>query len=355
MSEVYRARFADPAFPKPVCIKRVIPQLAGLPGFADMLRDEAAVAARLAHTNLVQPLGFGLVDGVLYLAMELVDGTSLRRLMEVLVDAGEAMPVPLALHIAVQMCRGLHHAHRATVDGRALDIVHRDVSPHNVLLGLDGSVKIGDFGIARATERLSRTATGQVKGKPQYMAPEQALSEPSDHRVDQFATGVVLWEMLAGRALFVGKSVMEVIDALTTSKPPALPSIRAEVPASVDAVVRKALARAPRARFPDMAVLEQALLDELRKLDAHPADIDTRPFVQRAVDAGPDDKTRPVGRRPERRPRDDTVEARSMPEQTARLAPASAPSDAAPPLHDESDAQEAAGFVDSAPFPWSRG
>jgi serine/threonine protein kinase len=284
MAEVFRARLDDHGFVKPVCIKRILPQLAGTAGFADMLRDEASLAARLAHVNLVQALDFGAVDGKLYIAMELVDGATLARCARLLRKIGEPFPVARALHIGVCICRGLHYAHNAIgADGKPIGFVHRDVSPQNVLLGKDGVVKVGDFGVARATERLSRTATGQVKGKPQYMAPEQALAEETDHRVDQFATAIVLWELLAGRDLFRRDTVLATLDAVTSADIPAL--ARKDVSVTLEAALKKALSREAHKRFADMAAFEAALDEELAEIRPSPADLDVRSMVARAIGA----------------------------------------------------------------------
>ncbi|MCC7073688.1 MAG: protein kinase [Deltaproteobacteria bacterium] len=285
MAEVFRARIDEGAFQKPVCIKRILPQLAGQPGFVTMFRDEAALAARLSHANIVQVLDFGEADGTLFMSLELIDGVPLDRALTACRAANARLPVPVALHIAVCMCRALHAAHVATADGRPLEIVHRDVSPHNVLLGRDGSVKLGDFGIARAVERLTRTNTGVVKGKPSYMAPEQALAERCDHRVDQFATAVVVWEMLSGTALFRGKSALAVIEAVVRAEVP--PIDRPDVDAELTAVLRRALARQPGDRFPDMATLERELEATLVRMHATPSDIDVRPVVARTLNPAP--------------------------------------------------------------------
>ena len=288
MAEVFRATRADDRFAKTVCIKRILPQLSGQPGFVDMLRDEAALAARLQHANLVQAFEFGDVDGTLFIAMELVDGTTLGKVMRALAARGERFPLARALHVAICMCRGLHSAHTASFKGEPLHIVHRDVSPQNVLLGADGAVKISDFGVAHASQRLVRTDDGTIKGKPPYMAPEQLLGLDCDHRVDQFATGVVLWEMLAGAPLFErGGNVLDVVAAVDRCEIPPLARYRDDVWPGLEAVLRRALARDPKARFADMAAFEAALLDEITRLAATPADLDARPLVALAFAATP--------------------------------------------------------------------
>lgn len=278
MAEVFRARRIDENDGTRVCIKRILPSLAKAPGFANMLRDEASVSLRMRHANLVHAHELGDVNGVLFVAMELVEGTNLARIMAALREGREPFPVAHALHIARMMCRGLHFAHTArSDDGKALDVVHRDVSPDNVLVGNDGAVKVADFGIARATERITQTRTGAIKGKPQYMAPEQALGERCDHRVDQFATAIVLWEMLAGRTLFGRTEIVATLDAVDRCRIP--PTRRNDLPTDIEVAIHRALARDPADRFADMAAFERALASH----DAR--DVDVRPIVALAAGA----------------------------------------------------------------------
>ncbi|HEY4221958.1 MAG TPA: serine/threonine-protein kinase, partial [Myxococcota bacterium] len=172
MAEVYRARLSgEGGFEKVVCIKRILPHLAKDPAFAAMFRDEAAIAARLQHGNIVQIFDFGEVDGSLFIAMEYVEGLSLAKLLQIVVRRGEQLPIAAVLRIGVDVCKGLKHAHVAAHNGKPLGIVHRDVTPHNILLSKDGDVKVADFGVARADGRRTHTKTGVIKGKLQYMAP----------------------------------------------------------------------------------------------------------------------------------------------------------------------------------------
>jgi serine/threonine protein kinase len=191
--------------------------------------------------------------------MEFIDGADLRRILDLTQKRGEEVGIGHAVQVAIGVCRGLHHAHSLKDSGKKLGIVHRDISPHNILISEAGEVKVTDFGIAKAAERATHTGTGVVKGKLAYMAPEQAEGEPVDHRLDQFATGIVLWEMLTGRRLFSGPNEMAVFRALVACEIPLPSSLRGEVPGELDAIVLKALARNPEDRYADMRAFEQAL------------------------------------------------------------------------------------------------
>ncbi len=196
-------------FSRPVAIKRVLPTFSDDPEFAQMFVNEARLSAMLRHPNIVQILDFDR-DGErrLFLVMELVEGKDLDDLART-----GALPVPVVVHIICEVLRGLAHAHETTTpDGRPLGIVHRDVSPHNVLLSWDGAVKVSDFGIAKAMLASGVGRSSTIKGKPMYMAPEQVLAPDTlDHRGDVFATGVMLYELLTGKRLYQGNSQEEIL------------------------------------------------------------------------------------------------------------------------------------------------
>jgi tetratricopeptide (TPR) repeat protein len=298
MAEVFVAKNTRPGFDKKVCLKRVRDDLLEDEEFLRLFRDEAALAARLHHPNVVEVFDFGEEGGQLYLTMELIDGLTLAAFIVSLSKAGAQLPLAAACAIAVQLCRALFHAHTLVGDdGKPMAVVHRDVSPQNVLLGRDGSVKLADFGIARAAERLSRTVDGMTRGKARYMAPEQARGEVVDHRADQFALGIVLWEMLTGKALFKGDDMAvqtRIADGETIDAPS---SRRASVPASLDAIVARALAPDVAARYPDMEALERELMAVLDDLGAGASAFDLRPLVARALDEHGATATLPDGAR----------------------------------------------------------
>ncbi|MBN8617140.1 MAG: protein kinase, partial [Deltaproteobacteria bacterium] len=242
MAEVWRARARGAAgFEKTVVVKRVLPALAARPGFADLLIREAKIAARLSHPNIVQIFDLGESDGTYFIAMEYVHGTDLAR---ALTHRGSAEHLPLALRVWIlaEATRALDHAHRRKGDdGRPLHIVHRDVSPQNVLLAHEGVVKVADFGIARADEvGLGRGEDPKVlRGKYAYMSPEQARGEPLDRRSDVFALGVVLFEAITGQRLFRAKSSHETLQLVRAGKVPALSA--AGVPDELVSTLTRAL------------------------------------------------------------------------------------------------------------------
>src|SRR6476661_2359358 len=213
MAEVYLARRAGPhGFQKIVAVKRILPQLARDADFLAMFIDEARVCARLAHPNIVQVFDFGEHDGELYMAMEYVDGTTAARLVRAAAARGEDVPLEAALYIALSVLRGLDYAHNARDDdNRSLALVHRDVSPGNVLIDRSGAVKLTDFGIARAAEIERRTDAGQLKGKLGYMSPEQVVGKELDPRSDLFTVGIVFAEMVTLRPLFSGGRELDVL------------------------------------------------------------------------------------------------------------------------------------------------
>lgn len=236
-------------FSRTVAIKRLHRQYAVDPEFCEMFLDEARLASRIRHANVVATLDVVARDGELLLVMEYVHGESLFHLQRGL-PAVEGMPIPLACGIVAQALQGLHAAHEATSErGEPLGLVHRDVSPQNIMVGVDGVARMVDFGVAKQSTQLSRTQPGQLKGKLSYMAPERFTGEDIDRRLDIFGVGVVLWEALTGRRLFQAKN-----PAMTTSRilkakirPPS--DYRPEVPPELDEAVMRALSRFPEDRF----------------------------------------------------------------------------------------------------------
>ena len=238
-------------FSRPVAIKRVLPQLARDPAVRDMFIDEARLASRVRHPNVVPTLDVVPHGDELLLVMEYVHGESLQVLLRAARARGERVPLRIALAIASAILHGLHAAHEATSEaGEPLGIVHRDVSPQNVMVGVDGVPRVLDFGIARAAVRIESTAEGIVKGKLAYMAPEQLAGGVLDRRADIYSASIVLWEMLTGRRLFVkedGGTVM--VDKLLqgTVEPPS--RVAPGTPRLLDAIVLHGLARSPEQRF----------------------------------------------------------------------------------------------------------
>jgi serine/threonine protein kinase len=289
MAEIFRARTATAGFDKRVCIKRVLPHFLEDDDFVTMFRDEAKTAARLQHANVVQVFDFGEVteDGqtTLFLAMELVEGLDLRKLA----DASRKKNIPFTVgevaQIGIEMCRGLHHAHTLKDEsGALLGLVHRDISPHNVLVSKQGEVKITDFGIAKAAERATHTSTGIVKGKVAYMSPEQAEGKHFDHRLDQWATGVVLWELLCGGRLFRGDNDATILRKVLSVEVPLPTVVRADVPVEFEQIILRALSGEPEGRFADMRQMELALSRFLFSGAIDPSTAEVRSCYARIVD-----------------------------------------------------------------------
>jgi serine/threonine protein kinase len=260
MAELYLARQKGiEGFEKLVVLKRILPELAGDAEFVGMFLDEARLAAGLHHSNVVQVYDIGSADDGYFFAMEYLHGEDLRFVMRSVESAGETVPLPHALSIGLGVCAGLHYAHERTgADGRPLGIVHRDVSPHNVFVTWDGGVKVLDFGIAKAARRLSETRTGALKGKIQYMSPEQCTADPLDRRSDVFAIGILLWELAVGRRLYSGKSDLAIMKLITEREAPNAGSV-SNCPRELSLVIAKALARRPQDRFQTAEALQLAL------------------------------------------------------------------------------------------------
>lgn len=206
MAEVFRARRrSEDGFVRTVCIKRLLPHVEADEAMARAFGDEARIMASLHHPSVVDVFEFGRHEGRSFLAMELVEGTDLRRVLR----RTGPLPVELAVYVAHELATALAHAHASRIDGVAQRVVHRDVTPSNVLLSVDGAVKLADFGIAKATTRAQVTQHGIVKGKVPYMSPEQAVGQQLDQRSDLFALGVVLYECVAGRRPYDGPTDLD--------------------------------------------------------------------------------------------------------------------------------------------------
>lgn len=260
MAEVFRALDRAVAPPRHVALKRMLPSLAGDPSLARLFEDEARIASRLAHPNVVAVLDVGVHEGRPFQVLELVDGPDASRVLE-----QRTFPPELALWICAEVAAALAHAHGATGEtGEPLGIVHRDVSPSNVLLSRDGRVKLGDFGIALGADRRERTATGTTKGKAAYMSPEQTLGAKVDGRADVFGLGCTL------HALITGKSPLADPDAMAGLLAGEPAPLSAALPESVRAIVAKAIAPRAVGRFATMAAMEEACR---RALDAAPIDL----------------------------------------------------------------------------------
>lgn len=250
MATVHIGRLLGPVgFSRTVAIKRLHAQFAKDPDFVSMFLDEARLAARVRHPNVIGTLDVVALSGELFLVMEYVPGESLAKLWRTTREMGRWIPVPIVVSILVGILEGLHAAHEATNDrGEALGLVHRDVSPHNVLVGLDGIARVLDFGVAKASGRLQTTRDGQLKGKISYMAPEQ-VQGVVDRTSDVYSASVVLWEALVGRRLFFAENDARTLSNVLFPKVDPPSRAGAKVPPSLDAVVMRGLDREPSRRY----------------------------------------------------------------------------------------------------------
>ncbi len=260
MAEVFAGKLVGVAgFEKEVAVKRVLPKYAGDPAFLSRFLDEARLAARLSHPNIVQIFELGQDAGDHYIVMEAVRGVTLRMCLMALAERGEKMPPAIALHVAQGLCAGLAYAHELCgADGAPLGIVHRDVSPQNVLLGFEGAVKLIDFGIARARDNAAFTQVGRVVGKPRFMSPEQILGDNVDARADVFALGLVLFEMLAGRGPFDDDK--DPAEAIVEGRGRRLGDLEPSLEKDIVDVVKRATARRAADRFAGARAFGGALL-----------------------------------------------------------------------------------------------
>ena len=267
MGQVYLARQKGPVgFQKLLVVKRLLPHLSEDDEFIQMFLDEARIAALLNHPNIAQIYDLGEVDGIYYIAMEYVHGEAIAEVNKRAVQRKGSMPLALKCRVISDAAAGLDAAHHArSPSGRKLALIHRDVSPQNVLVGFNGSVKIIDFGVAKATGKLSQTTAGQIKGKHAYMSPEQAKGESLDHRSDVFGLGTVFYELLTGLRLFKRESELATLKAVVSTKIAPPSEVAPGIPKALDAVVLKALARNRDERFATAGDMQLAIEDFLFK------------------------------------------------------------------------------------------
>ncbi|WP_437631446.1 protein kinase domain-containing protein [Sorangium sp. So ce854] len=261
MATVYLGRaLGAGGFERLVALKMMHPHIAAEPEFVAMFLDEARLAARVRHPNVVAT--FDLVEDPLCLVMEYIEGPSLHLLLRTCARAKRPVPLGIALRIFLDVLAGLHAAHELTgSDGEPLHLVHRDVSPQNVLVGVDGVARITDFGVARAETRLMSTRGNALKGKLAYMAPEQIRAQQVDRRSDVYSAGVVLWEMLTEERLFKADNDGALIAQILQGPPTGPRGVMPSVPAAIDLICLRALSTDPNSRFPSAAAFAEALED----------------------------------------------------------------------------------------------
>ncbi len=270
MAEVFTAKaFGVEGFERILAIKKILPTMAEDEEFITMFIDEARISVQLNHANVVHIHELGKHEDTYFIAMEYVAGRDLRTLLERYRRRKEIMPTAQAVFIASKMCEGLDYAHRKKdARGQDLGIIHRDVSPQNILISYEGEVKIIDFGIAKAANRSQKTQAGILKGKFGYMSPEQVRGLPIDRRSDVFAVGVILYEMLTGERLFVGESDFSTLEKVRNADVPTPRQFNPNVPAGLEKVMLKALARDAEDRYQWASDLQEDLMRFLLAGDA---------------------------------------------------------------------------------------
>jgi serine/threonine-protein kinase len=261
MAEVYKAKARTiHGIEKVVAIKRILPHLSKNKKFITMFLDEARLSIHLNHANVVQVFDIGVSGGSYFIVMEYVEGLNMRTLLESCIDEGNVLPVEVAIYVMMEVLKGLSYAHeKRDADGRRLSIVHRDVSPPNVLLSIEGEVKLTDFGLAKATSQLEQSDPEILKGKLSYMSPEQAHGRSVDQRADLFAAGILLFEALTSRRLFKGETDIETLELVRAARIPSIAKFNPKVPWALEEIVVKALARDGDARYQTARAFEEDL------------------------------------------------------------------------------------------------
>lgn len=261
MAEVFLARAvnASPQTP-PIVIKRLHQELEKNRDAVDLFLTEADVTLMLDHPNVIRVYDSGEVGARYYMAMEYVHGKDLEQIWARLQHKGDTMPPDIAVHICIEMLRGLHYVHEARApSGRKLGIVHRDVTPSNIYLSSHGHVKLGDFGVAKLVGMEGWTMAGSLKGKLGYLSPEQIAGEPPSPSIDLWATGIILWELLAGRRGFSGDNELDTMLRIKAAKISKIRRVNRAVPRPLQKILQRALHRRERKRFPDAGAFLQAL------------------------------------------------------------------------------------------------
>lgn len=272
MAEIFRARNLNTG--QIMAIKRILPSLAEQPSFVSMFIDEASVCLALHHPNIVRVDQIGLMDKALFLSMEFVDGMNLRDVLNFANQYQFQLPIHEALRIAILVLDGLEYAHHCTNEkGEPLNLIHRDVSPPNILLGYNNDVKITDFGLVKSKTQVSHTVPGLIKGKFSYLSPEAAYGESIDHRSDIYAVGIILWEMLTSRPLFNDPVEMKILDLVRKSIVPQISQYNKNVTPELEAIVRKGLTRNRADRYQSAKDFADALRGYMARLGNPPTEL----------------------------------------------------------------------------------
>jgi serine/threonine-protein kinase len=300
MAEVFRGVAESmEGFKKSVAIKRILPNLTKNQKFVSMFLDEARLSLFLQHANIVQVFDISKTpDNAYFLVMEFVDGCNLKALVERQKQKGKRIDVGHSVYLMIECCKALQYAHSLEhpETNEPLGIVHRDISPPNILLSKNGEIKLVDFGLAKANSQIEATDPGVVKGKFSYLSPEAASGQNVDHRADVFAVGILLWELFTGRRLFYGENDYQTVELVRQARVPSIAALNPEIDTEIEQVVRKALAREPDDRYQNAADLGDALAQFLfsRRMKVTARDIaalvrDTQVEMMRKRSAEPKD------------------------------------------------------------------
>lgn len=282
MAEIFLARQDGlEGFEKTVVIKRIRPHLSKQPAFVKMFLNEAKLAAHLNHPNIVQIYDLGKISESYFIAMEFIFGRDMRRVIPKAAAVGIPFPMVYALKIASSVLEGLYYAHqKADLHGNPLHIVHRDVTPENIFVSFDGTVKVLDFGIAKAANQLDQTRAGEIKGKLSYMSPEQCTGKRLDNRSDIFSLGVVLYEWITGFRLFTGDSEVAILKSIIDSKIYAPSYFKADIPEEVEAILMRALAKDREERYQTAWEMQYDIDHYLSQSEFTPSNIHLANFLK---------------------------------------------------------------------------
>ena len=290
MAEIYLATAESiEGITRQVAIKRVLPSLTQHDNFIRMFVDEARLSMQLTHANIVQVFDVGRSAGSYYIVMEFVEGFDLRRIFQRACEVGVVIPLEIACFLAMEVCKGLAYAHeKRDPTGRHLRIVHRDLSPPNVLVSRAGEVKITDFGLAKAITQSDITDPGVVKGKFSYLSPEAAQGHEVDHRADIFATGICLWELISRRRLFAGKNDADTVELVKATRVPPLGKFHDSATPEFEQILGRALAADPSRRYTSAREFGEALAEYLFSRNLRVTGYDVSSFVERLFGDDPE-------------------------------------------------------------------
>jgi serine/threonine protein kinase len=282
MAEIFLARQAGlEGFEKTIVIKRIRPHLSSQKSFVKMFLNEAKLAAQLNHPNIVQIYDLGKIAESYFIAMEYIFGRDMRRIIPKADGMGIPFPMVYALKIASSVCEGLYYAHqKMDIYGAPLNIVHRDVTPENIFVSFDGTVKVLDFGIAKAANQIEQTKAGEIKGKLSYMSPEQCMGKPLDSRSDIFSLGVVLYEWITGFKLFTGESEVGILKSITEGKIYAPSYFKADIPEAVEKILMKALEKDREKRYQGAWDMQYDIDQFLSQYEFTPSNIHLSNFLK---------------------------------------------------------------------------